>query len=522
MRTLGLAGALMGVSAALATSSRAAGTADRVEVGGYVEGRAVVGTAGGARQRPGVLLDLRLDAAIRPWLRGHVEIRSRAGGPFEGGHPGVYNLVHTFQNRSPSLEFSEVYADARWRRADFRVGIQKLAWGKLDGIPPTDVVNPRDYHDPLVDDFEERKIGIPALSGTYYPPDLPGLALSALRASLTYIPISVPPRLALLEERWFPKALIGQSPVVIPRESVEKAIEKEFKVPVDLARDVHIPVEFRTANHRPPRRVDAGGIALRLGGTWRDMDWDVYHYTGPETGPNTQLLATVTLVRTLKESSFDPRLRAQARIRQAHDVVHMTGADWSGAVGGATVRAEAAVFQDRPYLRLGSELLSPNRKQVRKLLKRLCPEGGCVCTRGDAGCPLPASAPVSLGELFTDRDAVEWGVGADYLIHGFLPLVQVNQTVFLDDGPSLLIADPETRFLASVRKTFLAERLELEMRGAYAIERGYWLVFPRATYRVRDNLRVALMYLAIGGPSESLLGQFRDNDEIVVQARLSF
>ena len=58
-------------------------------------------------------------------------------------------------------------------------------------------------------------------------------------------------------------------------------------------------------------------------------------------------------------------------------------------------------------------------------------------------------APRRLRNIVTERDAVEWGIGADYLTHGFIPLVQLDQTVFTDAGPPLLIADPETRFSAS-------------------------------------------------------------------------
>jgi hypothetical protein len=35
----------------------------------------------------------------------------RAGGPFEGGHPAVYNFVHTYQNYSPALEIREAYVN---------------------------------------------------------------------------------------------------------------------------------------------------------------------------------------------------------------------------------------------------------------------------------------------------------------------------------------------------------------------------------------------------------------------------
>src|SRR5262245_59043252 len=164
-------------------------------------------------------------------------------------------------------------------------------------------------------------------------------------------------------------------------------------------------------------------------------DRDLYHYTGPETGPDADLRPELIL-----RSAMPLRLRANSFLRQAHDTIHMTGADWAMPIGGVTVRAEGAHFMDRPYLRLASDLISPAALEelpLRRIVQRLLRRG---------------RAAVPLGDLFLDRDAVEWGVGADSIFHGYQPLLQVNQIVLLEPAPRLLIHDPETRFSTLLRR----------------------------------------------------------------------
>jgi hypothetical protein len=513
---------LLAAAGAHAADVTVPGTSAKVETSGYVDGLAVA-EIGGPRQRPQAIAELSLLGKITRDLRLKATFRSRVGGPFEGGHPGIMNFVHEFQNRTPSLEFNEAYAELRHGDVQLRAGIQKFAWGKLDGAPPTDVLTPRDLHDPLVRDFEESKIGIPAVAFTYFPPPVESLDLSELKASLVYVPIAVPPRIALLEERWFPPT-IKTSGLNLSEKQAEQllnAVAPDDFPPVNLNGGVHIPLNLFTLNHRPPKTLDAGGIAGRFSGTVHGVDWSIAHYTGPETGPDLLLDASARCrdcIPTIAATGKVP-VRARSFITQTHDTIHMTGADFQTAIGGATVRGEVAVFQDRPYLRISRQVIETalTPQALRRYGPRLFgidPNTGQLVPSKRAHVPLP--------ELFPDRDSVEWGIGADYLIEGFLPLLQLNQVIFTDDGPEQLLSNPETRLLASVRKRFLDDTLEVELRGVYAFERAAWFTYPRITYRWKDNWRFRLGYLAIGGPLESMIGQFHANDEFTLEARYSF
>jgi hypothetical protein len=457
----------------VASAALVAVPARAVEVGGWIDGSAIIDTGGGPRQYPWARSLFTADAELGRGFSVAFELRAQAGGPFRGSTVGFNGYDDAFQNYSPSVGVNEAYLGWQLTDADLRAGIQLFAWGKLDGVSPTDVLNPRDYHDPIVDDPEERKIGVPALSATYYVP-VPGeWALSRLEAQLVYVPFAVPPRLALERERWFPTSTEPEG-------------------------ILSVPVTFGTANDPPSRTLGDGGMGVRIGGTWSGVDWDAYYYMGPETLPDARLTATV----------FDaPRFSVVSDLVQEQDTIHMFGADTAFVIGPVSVRAEATYFLDRPYLRPGTDVVREAQAMY-------------------FANPPPAIGPrgyrIPMPPLFVDRDAVEWGVGADTVWDGFRPLVQVSQIVLLQDAPQLLIGQPETRVTALVRKPVWQERVELEVRTVYSIESGGWFALPRVTYVPRDDLRLQVGYLAVGGLVESMIGQFGRNDEVVFDVRWSF
>lgn len=212
-------------------------------------------------------------------------------------------------------------------------------------------------------------------------------------------------------------------------------------------------------------------------------------------------------------------LQAWSVLQQSYSRIHMTGFDLARAFDDVTVRLEGAYYQDRPYLRLTDDLLSPQALRRVKLRGNFLSQSvqAASCTKRT-----PCISPITLGELFPHQDAVEWGIGADTVFHGLFALVQLNQVVIVDDAPRLILAAPDTRFSTLLRRKFLQDRFEAELRAAYQVERGGWFAFPRVSYAVTDQLRVRLGYLMVGGSRKSLIGQFGKNDELVIQARYSF
>jgi hypothetical protein len=74
-----------------------------------------------------------------------------------------YDEVNPLRNR---VYLKEAYIDYERETFDFRIGKQVYAWGKADGINPTNNLNPVDFSDLI--DTDDEEIGMVSLRGRYY------------------------------------------------------------------------------------------------------------------------------------------------------------------------------------------------------------------------------------------------------------------------------------------------------------------------------------------------------------------
>lgn len=486
-------------------------------IGGYGELYSVFRTNHNTQgQRPAGITGLSLDGDVHEKVRIFLAGRFMAGGwPEDASGFDLYNISDTFQNISPSTEVEEGWIDLFLGPVDLRIGKQKFAWGKLDRFTPTDVLNTRWYNDPFLTDEQDAKIGAPALRAAWYLPAFGEGLPQDVSATLAWIPVPVSTRFPVQSERWFPPAIEVAQTLDLPPTDVLPTN------PIEVANTVD------EVNVKPAQQLDEGAVGVRLGGLWGPVDWALYYYNGIETDPVLAFSPELYYPKARRaKRQGEPlpvvpppdtvlRLAADSSLTPRFERIQLVGADGSWEVAGFTVRGEAAWGKDRLLPRSVQELVAPDNVQR-------AVGGPARQARIAQKLSLGGSVPLDLGDLFATSDTVEWGVGVDYVFGAWMPLVQVNQTLVLDDVPTLLIEDVDTQFLFALRRAFFDERLGTEVAVVQSVSRGYTVGIGQADYDVTDQLRVRVGYLLLAGSRNSLYGQFHSNDQAFLRIRYSF
>lgn len=66
-----------------------------------------------------------------------------------------------------SAEIRDLYLEFRRDNGLLRIGKQQIVWGRLDGIKVLDLVNPQDYREFILDDFDESRISLWSVYADY-------------------------------------------------------------------------------------------------------------------------------------------------------------------------------------------------------------------------------------------------------------------------------------------------------------------------------------------------------------------
>jgi hypothetical protein len=455
------------------------------------------------RQYPQGKIQLRLGTDLSSHLRFQSAMTALAGGtPRNTRRGGVFNFDDTLQDISPSFEGDEAYFDFYFPRLDARIGLQKFAWGKLDGIQPNDLLNPEKFYDPLLQDEDDRKVGVPAFAPTVYLPPIPSSwAPTDLRLTAVWVPVVIPFHFPDQDERWYP-------PIArVPAETESMGFT------------VHNRSRILNGNLPARTNLKNGAGAARLAGLFQGADFALYYYDGFDTSPAFDIDPRAFVRYRLEQVGCvpDPQTRPECfDVRSEIDLfpvfrrIRSAGADLAYNFLGATIRAEGAFIQDRLYPRsirdiVASQEVDQGSIDLVTLLTGQEQEVG-----------------ITLAPVNARRDAVEWGFGGDYLYRETFILLQVNQTALVHNDVDLLISDYETRIAMTIRRSFLDDKLQAELIGFYGMQGVYGFAHPRITYDLTDWLDVRVGYLLIEGHESSILGQYKHDDEGYVRVRFTF
>jgi hypothetical protein len=364
------------------------------------------------------------------------------------------------------------------------VGKQKFSWGRLDGWQPTDVINPRRFLDPFLTDELDSKVGVPAVSASYFVPSLVDLLPADTNFTFVWVPVPVSFRFPLPDQRWFPPSTSVPAQINVARFAPGLP-------PVSIMRESLI-----TENRSPAEQLDEGAVAMRVAVPSSPVEWSLAYYDGPETAPafDLSVFAFSPSARRKIRNGQTPgledlrNLTAETLLTPKAGRMRVYGGDCAFILGGVAVRAEAAYGTSRLLPRTTTALLAPGN-----LKRHIAPNIGPLLAQILKG----RRTPVNVGSLSVVRDTVAWGIGLDYAYRGWFPLLQLNQIIVLNNETTLLIADVDSQLQLGLRRNFFGERLTGEVGAIYGVARGYTGGVARATVSITDNVRARMGYLLI-------------------------
>ena len=121
------------------------------------------------------------------------------------------------------LELRELFLDGYWHDLSFRLGKQQVVWGQADGLRVLDQVNPLDFREFILGDFEDRRIPLWMLNLEY--------ALNDGALELVWIPDQTYadlPDAGALFEFTSPKFIPAAPPLGTPIASVRRSKPERF------------------------------------------------------------------------------------------------------------------------------------------------------------------------------------------------------------------------------------------------------------------------------------------------------
>ena len=354
-------------------------------------------------------------------------------------------------------EFWMDYSSSFW---GIRVGRQKAAWGKADGIDITNMLCPSDMSSFAAMTSDNSKLGIDAVRLSFNG--------DSFTTDAWWIPSFTPSALPLDESNHLRKLLVPQS--------------VDFPIPA-LNTVLKLPVKIGELE-KPEKKIQNGEFGLKLSGYFSMLDVSLYGFYGWDDIP------LLNYGITFGQPQFPfPAMPNGLEVSGKYERMAMLGADAALPIGETVIRMEAAFFPKRHFQKAAESILSgsSNFSEQRNELSALI---------GIDWMPN--------GWTFTAQYFCDYVAGK---------LDSLERTDKYTHGATF-----------SVSKTFLDETLEASFSGVINFDAFDTMFAPSVKYSVSDQLSVSGgAYVFLGGPGgrDGQYGKYRDLSTFFISAKFS-
>jgi hypothetical protein len=242
---------------------------------------------------------------------------------------------------------------------------------------------------------------------------------------------------------------------------------------------------FAVEEEKPPKTLDNSEVGVRFAGKVRALDYAVSYLRTRADLPAVGSLSAPPgfQLPTLHPTLLDLARFAQATgqpIRLTHDHQHVFGLEFETVVGSIGLRGDIAYVADRSFL----------TRALRAM----------------------------------HRPVFQYIVGADYNGPSNLYVnFQFSQSVIQDYDKTILSFTKLTNeFNGTISKELFANNLKAALRYFYNITRASYYYNPYIVVQYWPNINIELGVDLIGGPRDTPVGFFRDNDQVYINLKVFF
>ena len=409
-----------------------------------------------------------------PWTK------EDTAGDFSLGNTDFTGKVDAWYGNSSALAVGSVNYDALANKIDFslgelwldytssfcglRIGRQKAAWGKADGIDITNVLCPSDMSSLAAMTGDDSKLAVDAIR----------LSLSGNQFTVDFywIPFFKAAELPLAEDNSLRKFLVPAS--------------VDYPVPA-MNTSLHLPV---TINHfeKPELAIWNGEYGLKFSGYFSAFDISLYGFYGWEDIPllNYGIKFGAPLVPTNPATAMPEEIIVGGKYKR----LAMLGADAALPIGPTVLRLEAAFFPQR-YMQIEAEETLRQAQGPQEIKRN----------------QLSALAGI-------DWMPSGWTLTAQYYCdYVFGNLDTLERKEAYQHGATL-----------SISKSLVNETLELSFAGVIGLNDFDSMLSPSIKYSLSDQINLGLnAFIFLPGPDrDGKYGAYKDLSSLCLNAKFSF